>query len=700
VCGAQSDKGGNKRWHARGTREFPERVIRKSKQRTRAVRSFLKTKIASRKALLVETIFNLAQAELLGCIVLIVMGGSIPAGSQISPGTLSQAHHSISGFTDCTSCHELSTTKPTYKCLSCHTEIAFRISARSGLHASYNIPAGSSQQCPSCHSEHNGESFSLIKLDVNAFDHSQTGYKLEGKHNGVECHRCHSPARVSERERVSIKVKDLSKTYLGVSQSCTNCHEDKHQGRLGSNCLQCHNFMQWKDIGKFDHSLTRYPLTGMHAEVGCRQCHPLGSDQRPRYTGIAFRECSDCHADPHRGGFVQSCESCHRTTGWKKILAADMNGKFDHSKTKFPLLGKHALVECVQCHADGDFKRSVPFQKCSACHKPDPHGAQFAKRVGGSECSNCHTVDGFKPSTFGVKEHAKSAYPLEGKHASLQCAQCHVPAGKATVYKMKFQYCTDCHDDEHVGQFALAPHFNRCEQCHNVQKFLPSTFILRSHDKTLFSLTGSHIAVPCNDCHKPSLKFKGKQTAQYHWQRLTCTSCHTDPHNGRFNSTTRLFEPKSTTTNCTVCHSTLTWADLSRFDHSKTAFPLSGAHQVVKCGDCHRAANPGDSMMRVDFKRAPTKCEACHVEIHGQQFAKKGVTLCIVCHDSKAWKPSVFDHDKQSSFALQGAHRNVRCESCHKLTRMMGAKTVLFYKPTPTECAACHGPGAIRSALR
>jgi hypothetical protein len=55
----------------------------------------------------------------------------------------------------------------------------------------------------------------------------------------------------------------------------------------------------------------------------------------------------------------------------------------------------------------------------------------------------------------------------------------------------------------------------------------------------------------------------------------------------------------------------------------------------------------------------------------------------------------VLDHDKGSAFALQGAHRTASCGSCHKLTRLVGGKQLLFYKPTPKECAACHKPGTL-----
>jgi NAD-dependent SIR2 family protein deacetylase len=56
------------------------------------------------------------------------------------------------------------------------------------------------------------------------------------------------------------------------------------------------------------------------------------------------------------------------------------------------------------------------------------------------------------------------------------------------------------------------------------------------------------------------------------------------------------------------------------------------------------------------------------------------------------WKPSLFDHERRTAFSLKGAHENVRCEACHKNVQMVSGKSVLFYKPTPKECASCHGP--------
>lgn len=94
----------------------------------------------------------------------------------------------------------------------------------------------------------------------------------------------------------------------------------------------------------------------------------------------------------------------------------------------------------------------------------------------------------------------------------------------------------------------------------------------------------------------------------------------------------------------------------------------------------------------MDFRQAPTKCEDCHEDVHAGQFARTQKPAgCGDCHNSLKWRPSLFDHDKRTTFPLLGVHKNVRCGDCHKQKREVGGKEVLFYLPTPKECAACHG---------
>ena len=143
---------------------------------------------------------------------------------------------------------------------------------------------------------------------------------------------------------------------------------------------------------------------------------------------------------------------------------------------------------------------------------------------------------------------------------------------------------------------------------------------------------------------------------------------------------------------CEACHTTKSWQELSGFDHSKTKFALLGAHRATACKECHKPPNLETKLINVDFKVAPTVCEDCHEDIHGKQFATTNITRCAECHNSTKWKPSLFDHEKRTTFPLRGAHQNVQCAACHKLTKVVAARTVLFYKPTPKDCAVCHGP--------
>jgi hypothetical protein len=621
----------------------------------------------------------------------------LAASAQISPGPLSRAHKSLEGSSQCTSCHKVGSGRE-LKCLDCHTEIARRLAEGRGLHATYKLKAGSSQECARCHSDHNGVDFPLVKWDVGAFDHRQAGYALEGKHAGLSCNRCHSADKVLPTEKSAVKYKDLNKTFLGLSPACASCHEDPHKGRLGQTCQQCHDNNDWKQVSdrQFDHAKTRYPLTGLHAQVACQKCHTPGAEGKPRYWGIAFGKCADCHVDVHKGSFAQqSCQLCHSTSGWKRVTAV-LSESFDHARTKYPLLGKHQQVDCLQCHSNGDFKKPLVFAKCMDCHKDD-HGGQFVKRADKGECASCHNVEGFKPALFGVKEHAASAYPLQAKHATVECAKCHIPKGKETLYRIRFARCLDCHQDEHQMQFAAAPYGNRCEQCHTLNGFRPSTYTLATHKEARFVLTGGHLAVACGDCHKPRGRLLAKPAAVYQFDDRSCTGCHADPHKGQFAERMRLVAAEGKA-GCESCHTTLSWRELSRFDHGKTQFPLVGTHRGVACIDCHKPANMETTLIHVDFKAAPLKCEDCHGDIHGAQFAKAGITACADCHNSMKWKPSLFDHDARTGFPLQGLHRNVRCAGCHKLTRRVGEESVLFYKPTPKECAACHGGKALETA--
>lgn len=622
-------------------------------------------------------------------VVLLPLLSDHQAAGQISPGPLARAHQSLGGDANCTKCHELSAKAPTFRCLECHKEIAAEIQQSRGLHATFPRSGAPGESCVKCHSDHNGADFQMVHWNPTpqGFDHSKTGYALDGKHVGLSCRACHTAQHIPTQARALLAGKDLNRTWLGLSPNCSTCHTDPHQGRFGSGCATCHSTADWKaasiDTRKFDHSRTQYPLTGEHRYVLCQSCHTPGADEQPRYEGLKFAYCADCHRDPHQGGFKQACETCHTTSSWTKTGFVQ---KFDHSKTSFPLRGKHQQVPCLQCHQGGDFKAPIAHANCADCHKPDPHNGQFAQRADGGRCESCHTEQGWSPSTFTVADHAKTKFPLVFPHERVPCASCHVPAGNNTRFKLEYAACVDCHRDEHGGQFAGAPWHNRCAQCHNGATFKVSSYTLDKHQKSTFPLTGGHEAVPCNQCHKPAV---GSKLTLYHFRNLSCTTCHEDIHKGQFAQRMAVPDSAGKSLGCLACHSTSDWKDLAKFDHSRTKFPLLGSHRAVACADCHRPPNLELTMVHVRFGEAPTGCVGCHENPHANQFGQRAGD-CAGCHNTNKWKPSLFDHDK-IGFPLKGGHENVACSSCHTLHRIINGRRVLFYKPTPTRCAACHG---------
>ncbi|ABF39477.1 cytochrome c family protein [Candidatus Koribacter versatilis Ellin345] len=617
----------------------------------------------------------------------------LAAKAQISPGPLSQAHQDLSSSASCTKCHSVSPSSPNFRCLDCHRDIAARLQQKRGYHPALVGSQPGSSSCVKCHSEHNGANFALVKWDSKHFDHAKAGFELDGKHAALDCAQCHSAKNITPSERLTLSARNANDTYLGLSTACTTCHEDKHNGRQGANCQQCHDERSWSAASRIDHAKTRYPLTGAHAQVKCQSCHVPQADGKVKYVGLRFDGCESCHKDVHQGEFSnRACQSCHSTGGWKQTSFAR---EFDHSKTKFMLAGKHAEVACNACHRAGDFKAPIAHDLCADCHKLDPHNGQFAKRADGGKCESCHTVEGWKTSRFLAADHANTGFPLRGKHSSVDCAKCHVPAGKATLFKVKFALCTDCHKDAHQAQFAGAPYLNKCEKCHTEKSFHAPTFTLAEHQKSGFVLTGGHLAVACIECHKAA---GDSQSVAYHFNRLTCATCHSDPHRGQFRARMERITEHGEAAGCEACHTTKRWNDLQRFDHSSTKFDLSGAHKAVECIGCHRPPAMERKLMNVDFQAAPTSCEQCHNDPHGSQFAHADrVTRCAECHDANRWRPSHFDHEK-TLFSLKGAHQNTPCKGCHTQFREVANKQVLFYKPTPTKCASCHASSAIRAS--
>lgn len=507
------------------------------------------------------------------------------SAAQISPGDLAEAHAHLEGMSNCTQCHTIGSKISNDKCLACHTEIKSRVDARRGYHSSKQVYKKS---CILCHSDHHGRQFQIVRFDKDKFDHTLTGYKLEGRHAEKKCADCHVQKNITD-----LKIKKKKRTtYLGLGQACLTCHEDYHQKTLPARCEQCHNFQAFKPAPGFDHEKARFRLRGKHTEVVCSDCHEVkmqNGKKFQQFTGLKFTSCANCHEDVHDNKFGQNCADCHTEQSFKAIKNT---GGFNHDLTNFKLEGRHKTVTCKDCHK-ASVTAPLKHDKCTDCHA-DYHKGDFTRQGVITDCSKCHTVDGFTPSQFTLEQHNQGAFALEGAHLATPCIACHK---KSVNWKFKNigSRCADCHTDIHKEYLdkKYYPEAN-CMQCHSVESWQQISF---DHTKTGFPLEGKHKEPSCRSCHKSNagqIAFSGTGSA--------CVQCHEDEHNGQF--------MVNNTINCRSCHTPEGWK-AGTFDHNTARFKLDGKHKDVPCAKCHPTIIE-KAKEYVLYKTGKITCADCH----------------------------------------------------------------------------------------
>jgi Seven Residue Repeat len=541
---------------------------------------------------------------------------------------LTGAHATVA----CASCHVKGnyTTVPT-DCYACHK--ADYNGTTNPNHASAGFPTS----CATCHN--------TTSWTGAAFDHNKTPFPLTGAHKTVACATCH-----------------INNVFTGTPTDCYSCHTKDYNGTTNPNhkatglptdCVVCHNTTAWTGA-VFDHNKTAFPLTGAHKTVLCVSCHVNNN-----FTTLPT-DCYSCHTKDYNGttnpnhktaGFPTTCATCHNTTAWTGAV-------FDHSKTPFPLTGAHKTVPCASCHINNVFAGTPT--DCFSCHTKDYNGTTNPNhKTAGfpTDCMVCHNTTAWTGAVF---DHNKTAFPLTGAHKTVACISCHVNNNYTTVPTD----CFSCHKADYTGttnpNHASAGFPTTCATCHNTTAWTGAVF---DHSKTPFPLTGAHKTVPCASCHVNNV-FAGTPT--------DCFSCHTKDYNGTTNPN---HKTAGFPTDCAVCHSTTNWNG-AVFDHSKTAFPLTGAHKTVACASCHVNNN---------FTTVPTDCYSCHkADFTGttnpNHVSAGFPTDCQVCHSTTNWNGAVFDHNK-TAFPLTGGHKTVACASCHVNNN---------YTTLPTACFGCH----------
>jgi hypothetical protein len=565
---------------------------------------------------------------------------------------------------DCASCHSTNTWKPAS---FDHATTKFPLS---GMHAAatcdkchingnYNLAYS---DCFGCHQDKFNSvqqpSHTAGKFDHDCtkchsasgwkpvtFDHATTKFPLSGAHVGAACDKCH-----------------VGGNYTLAFTDCYQCHQSKFAsvtqpnhvtGKFDHDCTKCHSTAAWKPAS-FNHASTNFPLTGSHAATTCDKCHTNGN------YGLVYSDCWQCHQSKYTqaqnpnhvsGQIPHDCTQCHSTSAWKPA-------SFNHATTNFALTGKHTSTACDKCHVGGNYQ--LAYTDCYACHRPQFDASANPGHLAGQfphDCTACHSTNGWRPSTF---DHATTKFPLQGRHTTVPCQNCHVNGN----YTLAYTDCWQCHQSNFNAVQTPSHASNQfphdCLQCHTVNGWKPSTF---SHATTAFPLQGGHAAVPCANCHA---------NGNYHLTYTDCWQCHQPTYTNTANPAhaTNQFPH-----DCTACHTQSTWKP-STFSHSATAFPLQGAHATKPCNSCHVNGN---------YNLTYTDCWQCHQSTYTNTANPAHATNqfphdCTLCHAQTSWVPSTFNHSS-TAFPLQGAHTTRPCNDCH-----VNGNYSLHY----TDCYQCH----------
>lgn len=386
------------------------------------------------------------------------------------------------GMRDCAWCH--SPAMPSMKQIRFDHESRLAIGRHDKLacfdcHTKARGEKAADMQCERCHAAraHHGNRFQAFgkpprcavchpatSWSASAFNHSaNTKFALRG-HYKLACRACHRGSRPDDFEDFHGDV------------ACKDCHAhrtvhadaDHPNGKYTTDqCLNCHvpeNLPPLRPGSMLNviHGVQgSFPLIRGHKAVACAECHVARSPAgKLVFDGLSPTCGPACHEDVlHRGSLGTQCQGCHVPGIWDALT-------FDHDRpfpaggsgrvASFPLRGQHRNVECVSCHPVRDYAAAG-----ATCASSDCHGFSDAHRGHlGNDCGRCHAETG--EIRF---DHAKSSFPLDGKHRDVPCGDCHL----SITFKPRPRDCAGCHPVpafHRNGRSDLAWYDNNCGGCH------------------------------------------------------------------------------------------------------------------------------------------------------------------------------------------------------------------------------------------
>jgi len=264
----------------------------------------------------------------------------------------------------CSSCHHFNPPGKIVACRECHEASLLRTDlSKPGLKGAYH------RQCMNCHRTWSHENDCVV-CHAQKMDETETA-KLSDKEKylGIAHKKIIKPGKLLYKteydegplvtfyhdEHVNLfsvacvdchqnencgRCHDMMKTTTGKEEepheNCLKCHEED----IAENCEKCHAD---KELKRFNHLATGWPLGKYHDQLNCGNCH----DQDGKF----FKP-------------IKNCINCHQN--WK-------SGKFNHKVTGLDLDEIHSELDCSDCHADNKFTAKPV---CADCHDDYLYPAQ------------------------------------------------------------------------------------------------------------------------------------------------------------------------------------------------------------------------------------------------------------------------------------------------------------------------------------
>lgn len=541
-------------------------------------------------------------------------------------------------------------------CAKCHSDLVFQ----NGRTSCYECHADIHEQtvgfeCERCHTNNSWLVENMTEI------HQLSRFPLLGAHNTADCYECHTTAS--------------SLRFDPLDTECFSCHREEYyassspnhvEANYSTDCTQCHqmNAFSWTGTD-INHSF--FPLILGHNITDCTSCHT-----DPNNYGNTSSDCFSCHENDYNTstspnhsalGFSTDCILCHTTNpGWEP---ADYT---QHDQV-FPIYsGEHAgeWNSCVECHPVAN---NYSVFTCTGCHEhnqsemDDEHSGISGYVYQDNACLTCHPTG----SEDGAFDHNKTGFPLTLGHDVDECASCHT---NQNDYGNISTECLACHENDYNSSTSpnhVETGFSTdCILCHTTNPdWEPADY--SQHDQIFPIYSGEHASEwnTCLECHPIASDYG----------IFTCTTCHdhnqSDMDNEHNGINGYVYEDNA----CLACHPT--GSEEGSFNHSETAFPLTGEHIDAECSSCHTNGYVG----------TPTVCFECHNSEFSASINPNHITLnlnttCEDCHTTEVnWEPARFDVHNDY-YPLNGAHQSIsnECATCHNGD----------YNSTPNTCYLCH----------